>query len=57
MFFLLFIFVSLPQHNFNDRGFLCFETITLVPIQTKLLDASLLTSEEVRKFSLISKLL
>ncbi|CAG8436472.1 1621_t:CDS:10 [Funneliformis caledonium] len=29
-------------HNFDDRGFLGFEHITLVPIQTKLIDASLL---------------
>lgn len=36
-----------PQYNFNNKGYLCFDTITLVPIQTKLLDPSLLTVEEV----------
>lgn len=35
------------QHNFNDRGFLKFETVTLLPIQSKLLDASLLTEQEI----------
>jgi len=37
----------IQQHNFNDRGFLKFETVTLVPIQRKLLDPSLLTQEEI----------
>ncbi|XP_071947124.1 xaa-Pro aminopeptidase 1-like isoform X2 [Antedon mediterranea] len=35
------------EHNFRNRGFLTFEEVTLVPIQTKLIDASLLTAEEV----------
>lgn len=35
------------KYNFKDRGWLTFETITLVPIQTKLLDPQLLTAEEV----------
>ena len=35
------------QYNFNDRGFLGFETLSLVPIQTKLLDPSLMTKEEI----------
>lgn len=35
------------KFNFNDRGYLGFETITLVPIQTKLLDPSLMTREEI----------
>jgi Xaa-Pro aminopeptidase len=35
------------KYNFRDRGYLTFETITLVPIQAKLLEPSLLTSEEV----------
>ncbi|KAK7869696.1 hypothetical protein R5R35_011768 [Gryllus longicercus] len=34
-------------HNFKDRGFLTFETITLVPIQTKMLEPSLLTEKEI----------
>lgn len=37
----------LLQYNFNNKGYLCFDTITLVPIQTKLLEPSLLTSDEV----------
>ena len=39
--------ISSPQYNFNDRGYLGFETITLVPIQTKLIDPSLMTAQEV----------
>jgi len=35
------------KFNFRERGYLTFETITLVPIQTKLLEPSLLTSEEI----------
>lgn len=35
------------QHNFKNKGFLTFETITLVPIQNKMIDASLLTQAEV----------
>lgn len=35
-------------YNYKDRGFLTFETVTLVPIQTSLLDVSLLTDKEVR---------
>lgn len=30
-----------------DKGFLQFETVTLVPIQTKMLDADLLSDDEV----------
>lgn len=37
-------------YNYKDRGFLTFETVTLVPIQTSLLDVSLLTDKEVRMF-------
>lgn len=36
------------KHNFRDRGFLTFKTVTLVPIQTKLIDPTLLTEKEVR---------
>lgn len=35
------------QHNFQDRGFLKFDTVTLVPIQLKLLDSDLLTEREI----------
>jgi len=34
-------------HNHKDRGFLTFETVSLVPIQTNLLDVSMLTCKEV----------
>lgn len=34
-------------YNFNDKGFLKFETITLVPIQLKMIDAGLLTDGEI----------
>ncbi|KNC98502.1 aminopeptidase P [Spizellomyces punctatus DAOM BR117] len=33
-------------HNFGDRGYLGFEHVTLVPIQTSLVDIGLLTPEE-----------
>ncbi|TPX58919.1 hypothetical protein SpCBS45565_g07872 [Spizellomyces sp. 'palustris'] len=33
-------------HNFGDRGYLGFEHVTLVPIQTNLVDIGLLTPEE-----------
>lgn len=35
-------------YKFKNIKFLTFETVTLVPIQTNLLDVSLLTDEEVR---------
>ncbi|XP_071167709.1 LOW QUALITY PROTEIN: xaa-Pro aminopeptidase 1-like [Mytilus edulis] len=35
------------QHNFKNKGFLTFETITLVPLQNKMIDPSLLTEKEV----------
>ena len=34
-------------YNFKDRNFLTFETVTLVPIQTKLLVPEMLTEREV----------
>lgn len=34
--------------DFNGRGALTFETITMCPIETKLIDANLLTEKEVR---------
>lgn len=43
MFVLYFTF----QYNFQDTGFLTFEPLTLIPFQTKLLDTTLLTVEEV----------
>eukprot|EP00271_Cylindrocystis_brebissonii_P011865 TRINITY_DN2984_c0_g1_i1.p2 TRINITY_DN2984_c0_g1~~TRINITY_DN2984_c0_g1_i1.p2 ORF type:complete len:171 (-),score=30.28 TRINITY_DN2984_c0_g1_i1:1054-1566(-) len=33
-------------HNFANRGFLCFQPITWVPLQTKLMDLALLTMAE-----------
>lgn len=36
-------------NNFNGRGALTFNTVTLCPIQTKLVNASLLTTDE-KKF-------
>ncbi|RWS02276.1 Xaa-Pro aminopeptidase 1-like protein, partial [Dinothrombium tinctorium] len=35
------------KYNFGNKDYLKFETITLVPLQTKLLDPSLLTEEEI----------
>ena len=35
------------QHNYKNKQFLTFEPITLVPIQTKMIDPTLLTKEEV----------
>ncbi|XP_076650341.1 xaa-Pro aminopeptidase ApepP [Halictus rubicundus] len=35
-------------YNHKNRDFLTFETVTLVPIQTKLLDISLLTDDEIK---------
>lgn len=36
------------KYNFNQRGFLRMETITLVPIQLKMIDVNLLTDEEIK---------
>lgn len=36
------------KNNFGNRGFLTFEPITLVPIQRKMIDKNLLTSEEIQ---------
>ncbi|KAH3787311.1 hypothetical protein DPMN_165432, partial [Dreissena polymorpha] len=33
-------------YNFREKGYLTFEPITLVPIQQKMIDASLLTEQE-----------
>ncbi|KAL4231887.1 Xaa-Pro aminopeptidase 1 [Mactra antiquata] len=35
------------KYNFRDKGFLTFEPLTLVPIQRKMIDASLLTQKEI----------
>ncbi|XP_015776757.1 PREDICTED: xaa-Pro aminopeptidase 1-like, partial [Acropora digitifera] len=35
------------ENNFKNRGYLCFEPITLFPIQTKLLSPTMLTCEEI----------
>ncbi|KAJ7676480.1 putative Xaa-Pro aminopeptidase P [Mycena rosella] len=35
-------------NNFGDKGFLGFEHVTMCPIQTKLIDKSIFTAEEVR---------
>lgn len=34
-------------HNFNNRGFLKFETVSLAPIQTKMIIAEMLTKKEI----------
>lgn len=35
------------KYNFNNQGFLRFETITCVPIQQKMIDVNFLTDEEI----------
>lgn len=35
------------KYNFNNTGFLKFETITFAPIQLKMIDANLLTNDEI----------
>lgn len=35
------------EHDFNGRGALTFKTVTMCPIQTKLINKSLLTEKEV----------
>lgn len=42
-------------YNFNNRGFLCFETVTLVPIQTKMILTELLTQDEINHLNLYHK--
>lgn len=36
-----------PQHNFNNRGFLTFKTITLVPKSINLINVDMLTDKEI----------
>ncbi|ELU14220.1 hypothetical protein CAPTEDRAFT_169985 [Capitella teleta] len=36
------------KYNFNDKGFLTFEPITLVPIQSKLINPALLSESEIQ---------
>lgn len=45
------VFFLLPQYNFNNRGSLTFEPLTLVPIQTKMVDVDSLTDKEVMRES------
>lgn len=45
------VFFLLPQYNFNNRGSLTFEPLTLVPIQTKMIDVDSLTDKEVKRES------
>lgn len=40
-----------PQYNFSNRGSLTFEPLTLVPIQTKMIDVDSLTDKEVTRES------
>jgi len=35
-----------PPNNFGNVGYLTFETLTVVPIQSKLIDVALLTADE-----------
>lgn len=35
-------------NNFNNSGFLCFETVSLVPIQTKLIEKCMLNEKEIK---------
>jgi len=35
------------KYNFNNRGYLKFEDVTLVPIQLKMINADLLTQSEI----------
>jgi len=37
-----------PKHNFNSKVWLTFEHVTMTPIQTKLVDDTLLTKEEAQ---------
>ncbi|CAH0557530.1 unnamed protein product [Brassicogethes aeneus] len=38
-------------YNFNQRGFLTFHTITLVPKQTKMIDVAMLTDREIKQLN------
>ncbi|CAH1183392.1 unnamed protein product [Phaedon cochleariae] len=40
-----------PPHNFNDRGYLAFETVCLVPKMNKLILVEMLTDEEIRELN------
>lgn len=35
------------KHNFGDTGFLCFDVLTLIPIQTKLMDLGIMSDKEI----------
>lgn len=43
------VFFLFQQYNFNNRGSLTFEPLTLVPIQTKMIDVDSLTDKEVMR--------
>lgn len=43
------------EYNFNGRGALTFQTVTMCPIQTKLILPELLTEKEVYMFKTIIK--
>lgn len=40
-----------PPHNFNNRGFLGFETITLLPKSLNLIDVNMLTNDEIKQLN------
>ncbi|KAH1013221.1 hypothetical protein HUJ04_002241 [Dendroctonus ponderosae] len=40
-----------PPHNFNNRGFLTFDTITLVPKSLNLINVSMLTDKEIEQLN------
>ncbi|XP_064599693.1 xaa-Pro aminopeptidase 1-like [Liolophura sinensis] len=44
---LMLVVKAKTEHNFKNKGFLTFEPITLVPLQTKMLAPSLLTEKEI----------
>jgi len=41
--------INFFQHNFEDYKFYTFEPVTLVPFQTKLIDISLMSQDQVSK--------
>ncbi|XP_033729855.1 xaa-Pro aminopeptidase 1-like [Pecten maximus] len=44
---LVFVKKAKTEYNFREKGFLTFEPLTLVPIQTKMICPSLLSEREV----------
>lgn len=45
------IVAAKTTHNFNDRGYLTFDTITLVPKQTKMIKTEMLTDKEIKQLN------